>query len=116
MKADIARRVGTWPMRAMASGGLLMEDLDNDGRKERSLTNDQLALRIKHVGEYGEHAAAKKAGFKKDDVLVQLEGISGRASESEVIGRLLQAHQPGEQVKAVVLRGDQKVELILPMQ
>ena len=75
-----------------------------------------MALLVKHVGEYGKHAAAKKAGFQKDDIIVELDGQSGRAGEGEVIGQLLRKHQPGDTVKAIVLRGTQCVPLGLPIQ
>ena len=58
----------------------------------------------------------KKAGFQKGDVIVALEGFSGRITESELIGRLLRDRQPGDKVKATVLRGADRVELALPVQ
>ena len=115
-KADISKRVGTWPMRAMALGGLVLEDLSDEERDRRSIAKDALALFVKSVGQYGKHAAAKNAGFQKDDVIVELDGASARTTEGEVIGQLLEQHRPGEKVKAVVLRGTQRVELTLPMQ
>jgi membrane-associated protease RseP (regulator of RpoE activity) len=115
-KSDISRRVGTWEMRAMATGGLLLEDLSDETRASRNLKNDALALLVKHVGQYGKHAAAKKAGFQKDDVIVEIDGLTTRHTEGEVIGHLLQRHRVGEQVKATVLRGEERVELSLPMQ
>lgn len=115
-KSDISRRVGTWEMRAMATGGLLLEDLSDEARTGRGLQKDGLALLVKHVGEYGRHAAAKKAGFKKSDVIVEIDGLGSRLSEGEVIGHLLQKHRVGEQVSATVLRGEERVELSLPMQ
>jgi predicted metalloprotease with PDZ domain len=115
-KADISRRVGTWGMRGMATGGMVLEDLSEPLRSQRELGKDQLALNVKSVGLYGKHAAAKNAGFKKDDVIVALDGQSNRMSEGELLGYLLQKHFPGEKVKATVLRGQEKVELMLPMQ
>ena len=115
-KSDISRRVGTWEMRMMATGGLLLEDLSETERASRSLKNDALALLVKHAGEYGKHAAAKKAGFKKGDVVVEIDGLTSRHTEGEVIGHLLQKHRVGDQVKATVLRGQERVELSLPMQ
>jgi S1-C subfamily serine protease len=115
-KVDISRRVGTWPMRGMATGGLVLEDLAAEERSRRGLGADDLALFVKGVGQYGKHAAAKNAGFQKEDVLVQIDGLSRRLSEGELIGHLLATHRPGEQVKATVLRGTQRVELNLPMQ
>jgi hypothetical protein len=115
-KSDINGRVGTWGMRGMATGGLVLEDLADDLRAGRGLKKDALGLRVKFVGQYGKHAAGKKAGFEKDDVIIELAGLTGRLSEGEVIGRLLQEHQVGESVKATVLRGQQRLELLLPMQ
>ena len=116
MKADISRRVGTWEMRAMAMGGLLLEDLSDAERSQRSLGKGEMALFVKHAGEYGKHAAAKKAGVQKGDVIVELDEMSARATESELIGRLLQKHLPGEMVKAIVLRGNERIPLSWPMQ
>ena len=114
--SDISRRVGTWPMRAMATGGLLLKDLSDDERSKRGLSQDQLALRAEHVGEYGEHAGAKKAGFKKEDVIIELDGTKERVTESQLIGRLLEKNSPGQKLKATVFRGDQKLELFIPLQ
>ncbi len=115
-KSDIARRVGTWGMRGMATGGLLLEDLADGERRQQQIGTDRMALLVKHVGEYGSHAAAKKSGFLKGDVVVDIAGISGRMTESELIGYLLQKHRPGEKIKASVLRGQQRLDLTLPMQ
>jgi hypothetical protein len=115
-KADISRRVGTWQMRGMAAGGLSLEDLGEDARRERGIDSQKMALLVKHVGEYGTHAAAKKAGFQKEDVIVEFAGASNRMTESEVLGWLLQNHLVGEHVKATVLRAQQRLELSLPMQ
>ena len=100
----------------MATGGMVLEDLSESLRSERDLEKGQLALNVKSVGLYGKHAAAKNAGFKKDDVILVLDGQSQRMTEGELLGYLLQKHVPGEKVKATVLRGSDKVELMLPMQ
>ena len=116
MQSDISRRVGTWPMRGMVTGGLVLEDLTDDERTRRELSKDSMALLVKFVGEYGKHAAAKKAGFQKGDVIMTIGEFKTRASESELIGRLLQDRKPGEKVKTAVLRAGERVELELPMQ
>ena len=100
----------------MALGGLLLEEVNAEERERRGLKSDQLALVAKHVGEYGEHAAAKKAGFLKDDILIEMGGNSSRRTESELIGEMLARFQPGEKVKAVILRGTERIEVSLPMQ
>lgn len=115
-KSDISRRVGTWEMRALATGGLLLEELQETERQARGISPDNLALRVKHVGQYGKHAAAKKAGFAKDDVLVEVGGLSRRMTEGELIGALLRKHPAGDKVNVTVLRGMERVNLVLPMQ
>ena len=115
-KSDLSRRVTAWSLRGMATGGLLLEDLADEVRSERGLTPAQMALLVKYVGQYGIHAAGKNAGFKKDDVIVELDGISDRRSEGEMFGTLLQKHSPGEKVRARVLRGSEQVDLNLPIQ
>jgi len=115
-KSDISRRVGTWPMRGMATGGMVLVDLTDEERLTRGLAKDKLGLFVKGLGQYGKHAAAKNAGFQKDDVLVELNGQSARITEGELIGQLLQQTRPGQKLKAAVLRGGKRVELMLPMQ
>ena len=70
----------------------------------------------KHVGQYGEHAAAMKAGIQKDDVLVETAGWSHRLTESELIGQLLRKYQPGDTIQTTVLRGEERITLPLPIQ
>lgn len=114
--ADISRRVGTWPMRAMAFGGMVLQDLRDDERTARGLGTEIMALLVKHVGEYGEHAVAKKAGFRKDDVIVMLDGKTGRVSESRLLGTLLQERLKGDRIDATVLRGGEKRAMQILMQ
>ena len=115
-KTDISRRNTAWQLRGLATGGLVLEDLSNEARVQRGLNDQQLALLIKFVGQYGKHAAAKEAGFRKDDVITELDGKSKRMSESEIIGALLETHEPGDRVKAIVLREGQPQILSLPIQ
>jgi len=115
-KADISHRSGTWGMRGMALGGLVLEDLDDAARKTKGLDEKGLGLLVRGVGQYGKHAAAKNAGFQKDDVLVSCAGLTNRMSEGELIAHLLEEHKAGEKVKVTVQRGAQKVDLTLPMQ
>ena len=100
----------------MATGGLVLEDLPDAARSQRALRKDQMALSVKFVGQYGKHAGGKNAGFKKDDVIVEIAGKSARLTEGELLGYLLQNHGPDEKVKASLLRGDERLELSLPMQ
>lgn len=115
-KSDISHRAGTWGMRSMAAGGLQLEDLSDNERQRRGFPADSLALQVKLAGEYGTHGAAKRAGFKKGDVIVSLEGRTNRLTESEWIGSALLRHLPGTNLPAVVIRGTERLELRLPIQ
>ena len=114
--ADIGRRVGTWSMRAMATGGLKLDPLPEDQAAQRGLQG-KLALVVTLLGGgQGKHGAAKSAGFQKGDVLVEVEGKSAPLTESELIGQILEKQKPGAKVQTVVLRGTERVPLALPVQ
>ena len=115
-RSDISKRVGTWQMRAMTGGGLVLEDLADEARTSRGVAADKMALLVKSVGQYGKHAAAKIAGFKKDDLIVEFAGQSARLTEGELMGRVLQKNMPGEKVNVTVWRDGQRVALQMPMQ
>ncbi len=115
--SDISWRVTTWDLRRMTTGGILLEDLPAEDRRKTGLADTALALRAKHVGEYGEHAVAKKAGFKKGDILIAFDGRTDHMTESELIAYVLQTAKPaGRQIPTTVLRGEQRLELKLPLQ
>ncbi|MFO0843298.1 MAG: Trx7/PDZ domain-containing (seleno)protein [Gemmataceae bacterium] len=68
---DISWRVSTWGLRRMALGGLVLE-------------SDKGGLRVRHVGQYGLHAAAKNAGFRKGDLVVSFDGRDDLRRESDL--------------------------------
>jgi S1-C subfamily serine protease len=75
-----------------------------------------MALRVKHVGQYGPHAAAKNAGFRVGDVLVEFDGRTDLKRETDILRHSVTAHKPGDRVAVTVLRDAKKVALTLPMQ
>lgn len=115
-KSDVTRRASIWPMRGMALGGLRIEPLAEEQRRALGLEPGALALAVINVGQFGMHAAAKKAGFQKGDVIIECDGLSKAMTECNLIDHLLESRFPGEKVEVVVLRGQQRVELQLPMQ
>lgn len=114
-QTDNSGKVSAWSMRGMAAGGLNMLDLTDEERKARNLGTDGMALWVKGLGMYGIHAAAKKAGFQKEDVLIEVAGIKHRITESRLHGHLMQEHRKGDKVPVKVLRGDKTLDLLLPM-
>jgi hypothetical protein len=113
---DISWRVSSWPLRRMGTGGLLLESATDEQRREAKIDDDKLALFVKHVGQYGPHAAAKKAGFEESDMVVSFDGHDERWSESQLLAYAAQHTIPGQQVSVVVLRKGNRKTLSLPMQ
>ena len=115
-QSDIAWRTTTWDLRRMASGGLVLKDSTAEERRAARLPEDTLALRVNYVGEYGDHAVAKRAGFKKDDILVSVDGQTGHLAESDLFRYVLQHKMPGEKIPVTVLREGERINLELLMQ
>jgi hypothetical protein len=115
-KSDISTRVGTWPMRGMATGGLKLQNAPAAKRESLGITPGTMALEVAFVGQYGMHGAAKKAGFQQGDVLVEVDGFSADITEGQLIGRLLTQYAPKSSLKTIVRRGAERVELQLPVQ
>ena len=93
-----------------------MEELPAADRAKAGVADDAMALRVKHVGQYGPHAAAKNAGFRVGDVLVEFDGRTELKRETDVLRHGVTAHAPGDRVPVTILRDGKKVGLTLPMQ
>ncbi len=115
-QTDISWRATTWDLRRMATGGLVLKEASAEERTQAKLSEHDLALLVDYVGQYNEHAAGKRAGFQKGDVIVSVAGQSRRMSEGQFIGYLVQNKQLGDKVPLTVLRAGQRVDLELPMQ
>ena len=116
VQSNLSWRPTTWDLRRMAAGGMLLEELPDADRQASKLAVDKLALRVKHVGEYGDHAVAKKAGVQKGDVIVALDGKSDPLSETGFITSVLNGKLPGEAIKLTLLRGEQRVNVTFKAQ
>lgn len=115
-KSDISWRTSSWALRRMTTGGLVLEELAPADRRGRRLRSDQLALQVTHVGQYNKHAAAKRAGFKKGDIIVKFDGQDAAWRETDLFAYVLSKKKPGNRVPTTVLRGKQEVDLTLPVQ
>jgi predicted metalloprotease with PDZ domain len=115
-KMDISWRATTWDLRRMVTGGVLLEEATDEERAKAGVEPNGLALRAQHVGEYGAHAAAKKAGVKPDDIIVEWDGLTERMTESELIARTVQKRMKGEKIPITVARGEQRLRFEIPMQ
>ena len=115
-QSDISWRTSTWDLRRMATGGLVLEALPAAERRNRGLAAERLALRVKHVGQYGAHAAGKRAGFKRGDIIVVFDGQTDRMTETDLLAHVLQKRPRGTRIPVTVLRASKRVELKLPTQ
>ena len=115
-RGDISWRATTWDLRRIGLGGLKLEGLPPERRAEAGLPEDKMALRVGHVGEYGEHAVAKRAGFRKDDIIVSFDGQAGPMSESDLLAYAVQKKRPGDVVTVTLLRdgGEKTLKYALP--
>lgn len=113
---DISWRSSTWGLRRMATGGLLLEVATPEERQAAHIPDGKMALRVKHVGQYGAHATAKKAGFQTGDIVIRFDGKSDFQREADLLRHAVTQHKPGETVTVAVLRQGKELELTLPMQ
>lgn len=113
---DISWRVSSWSLRRMTTGGLVLEPITDDERKQAGLPQTGMALRVKHLGMYGPHAAAKNAGFLKDDVVVSYDGKDNLLTDSDLLRYGVNAHKAGEEVNVEIVRNRERKTLRIPMQ
>ncbi len=110
---DIAWRASSWQLRRTALGGMFLKPLSAEQRAERKLPADGMALRAEHVGQFAPHDVAKKAGVKKEDVLISFNGRSDFARETDLLAYALNEIEPDGTVEAVFLREGERVVVSL---
>lgn len=103
-RSDISWRTTTWELRRMAFGGMVLEDLPAADRAAAGIADKDLALRVKYVGQYGDHARAKQAGFVKGDIVVSVDGKTQAQTETTLVTRLANTKKPGDRVTMNILR------------
>lgn len=113
---EISWRVSAWGLRRMVTGGLLLESVESELRGKDGIPTEGMALRVKHVGQYGPHAAAKNAGFQAGDILVSFDKRTDLLTDSAVLRYGATETKPGERVAVDILRAGQRQTLQLPMQ
>ncbi len=101
----------------MTTGGLKLRPATPEERAAAGVRNArQMALWVENVGQYGPHAAAKKAGFQKEDIIVAFDGQTDLLSETDLLAYGVTNRRAGERVPVTVLRKGQRRQLQLPMQ
>ncbi|MBI1311084.1 PDZ domain-containing protein [bacterium] len=115
-KGDLSWRVTSWGLRRIATGGLLLEPLPAEARRERGLPANAMALRVKHAGKYGPHGTAHRLGIREDDVLIEFDSHTDLLAEQDVHAYVVTSKKPDDRVPVTVLRGRQKLSFQLPIQ
>ncbi|MGK0187152.1 MAG: serine protease Do [Verrucomicrobiales bacterium] len=115
--SDITWRVSTWDLRRMALGGMRLERIPDEERAERNLpAADKMALLAKNVGQYGEHATAKKAGLKKGDIIIEFNGNNSDTTESALIKNIASTLKRNAEIKVTYLRDGERKESTFRLQ
>lgn len=115
-KSDISWRVSSWPLRRMGTGGLKFTSATPKQRREAGVGAGEMALVVEHVGQYGAHAAGKRAGFEKGDVVVSFDGKTNDMSTSQLLVYAFRNTKVGERIAVEIVRDGNRQTLSLPMQ
>lgn len=113
---DSSWRVSSWGFARMATGGMRLEPLAQNERQSLGIASDQMALRVKSVGQYGAHATAKNSGFKVDDIIVAFDGEKTFMTEAALFRHAVNKRKPSEKVAVTIRRGMQVLSIDLLMQ
>ncbi|HZW33469.1 MAG TPA: Trx7/PDZ domain-containing (seleno)protein [Isosphaeraceae bacterium] len=103
-RGNISWRPTSWQLRQLGLGGMKLDDVKDEDRRQAKIPPDRMALKIAHVGEFGEHAVAKRAGLQRGDILVSFDGIDRRMTESQLLDYTLRQKHRGDLVALTVLR------------
>jgi len=110
-ESDLAWRASSW---FALRHGLATAPLSAADKKKRGIEDEGLALVVK--GLFGKGAAPlQKAGLRAGDVIVAIDGKSTNLTESQFLIYLRLQHGPRDNVKLTVLRGENRMELTVPM-
>ncbi len=101
---------------AIAAGGLQLEKLAPATQAKFGLKPEFIALKVKHAGQCGKHAAAKYVGFLQVYIVVAVNGLSQAMREGVAIGHLPTEQRMGDSVKWTILRGGERRQISLRLQ
>ncbi len=107
---DLSWRVSSWGLRRMTAGGASLESLTVEDRKQLGLEDASMALRVKHVGQYGAHAVAKNAGIKAGDIVVKFGSRADLKSETELLAYGLSTYRTGDTIALTINRGGSEMQ------
>lgn len=115
-KGDLSWRVSSWGLSRMTTGGVRLEALSEEQREKLDIPHNRTALLVKYVGQYNEHAAAKRAGVLKGDIIISVDGNRDILTESDFFDYGVTEKKIGERIEIEVLRNGSKRTFAIPMQ
>jgi serine protease Do len=114
--SDIGWRTTSWDLRRMAAGGLKLRSMSREEISAIDLPQNQMALLVEHVGQYGNHAIAKRAGFIKGDIMVSFDGKTESMRETEIFAHVLRHRPSGTSVEIKIIRKNKPMTLHFKLQ
>jgi len=113
---DISWRSSSWMLRRMVLGGILLESMSAEEMKAEGLKEDAMALRVKHVGQFGPHATAHKAGVLKGDILLGFDEKTNLLRESDIFFYAIDSKKAGDMVSLTLKRNKNILQIKIPIQ
>jgi serine protease Do len=71
---------------------------------------------VEHVGQYNDHAVAKRAGFLKDDILTAFDGKEDLLRETDLFAYVMRERPKGSIIDVSILRKGQRQTLRFKLQ
>ena len=100
----------------MTLGGMLLEQLSDADRRRLKMPRSRLALRVKHLGRYGPHGAAWRAGARQGDILFAYDGQTQAMTEWQIMAHAMRKAMKGKRILVRLLRKGKVYDINLPMQ
>jgi serine protease Do len=103
-RGNISWRTTTWPLREMGFGGMKLENLKDEERRQANLAADRMALKIVYLFDYGDRIAAKRSGLRKGDIILSVDENDHSMTESELLAYSLLRKHAGDRLTVKFLR------------
>lgn len=96
----------------MLRPGLKLAELGDAERRAAGTPEGSLARRIERLLRW---SPSRQSGFKRDDIIVEVDGKRDAMSESQFLAYLRQNYKKGARVMVVLRRGAQRVRKVLKL-
>ena len=75
-----------------------------------------MVLEATHVGKYGQHARARRAGIRKGDIVISCDGKTHLLSETMINEYAVQQKKPGDRVVIEYMRNGKRKTATIKLQ